>query len=205
MTFKTKLLLVIISVLFIAGGTILYIGEKSNQITYGNMLRFHVIANSDSIYDQKVKLQVRNEIIEYMKPYFSHVETSAEAANMVRKQASAIERVADNCLGAHKAGYSARVELGDFNFPAKAYGNLVLPEGKYQAVRVVLGEGEGRNWWCVLFPPLCFVDLSNSVAVQVKEPKPIEEIHQVSVKPVQVEIRFRLLDWWKKVGGEFTL
>ncbi|MDD2497161.1 MAG: stage II sporulation protein R [Desulfitobacteriaceae bacterium] len=202
---RSKLILIAIIVLLFAGGVFWYDREKSNQVTRGDLLRFHVIANSDSVYDQKIKLLVRDEVIKYMEPYLSHAQTAQEAASIVQKQSPAIEKVADNCLGAHNVGYSARVDLGNFNFPVKAYGNLVLPEGKYQAMRVVLGEGEGQNWWCVLFPPLCFIDISNSIAVREKEPEPLEETHQVSVKPVQVEIRFRILDWWKKVGGNFTL
>jgi stage II sporulation protein R len=202
---KSKLIMITIIVLLFAGGVLWYGWEKSNQVTQGDLLRFHVIANSDSVYDQKIKLLVRDEVIKYMEPYLSQAQTAEEAASIVQKQSSVIEKVADNCLGARKVGYSARVELGNFNFPVKAYGNLILPEGKYQAMRVVLGEGQGQNWWCVLFPPLCFIDISNSIAVRPKEPEPVEETHQVSVKPVQMEIRFRILDWWKKVEDNFSL
>lgn len=202
---RSKLIKITITVLLFAGGVFWYGWEKSNQVTRGDLLRFHVIANSDSVYDQKIKLLVRDEVIKYMEPYLSQAQTAEEAASIVQKQSPVIKQVADNCLGAHEVGYNAHVELGNFNFPVKAYGNLILPEGKYQAMRVVLGEGQGKNWWCVLFPPLCFIDISNSIAVRQKEPKPVEETHQVSVKPVQMEIRFRILDWWKKLGQDFTL
>jgi len=160
-----------------------------------NLIRLHVIANSDAPYDQKVKLLVRDEVIKFMAPYFKDAQTVEEARKTVLEQLPEIKKAADACLASLGQDYQAKAELGSFNFPAKAYGDFVLPSGRYEAVRVVLGEGKGRNWWCVLYPPLCFIDISSTLAVNVRDlPEGGDGVRQVNAQPVHVEVRFKLLE-----------
>ncbi|MGI6686007.1 MAG: stage II sporulation protein R [Bacillota bacterium] len=194
---KRKKFITLVVILIIGAGGFWYGYQELNAtpMTDNNLIRLHVIANSDSPYDQKIKLLVRDEIIKKMAPYLKDVKTVTEARSVTLKQLPEIKKSADNCLASLGEVYDASVELGGFTFPAKAYGDLVLPAGKYEAVRVVLGEGKGRNWWCVLYPPLCFIDISSTFAVNVRDlPESEERVQQVNAEPVQVVVRFKLLD-----------
>lgn len=118
--------------------------------------RLHIIANSDSAADQAVKLQVRDAVVEYLTPLVSQAADSAEAEAIVAAELPNLERLAAGICQDY--GYGCRGEVGSFDFPAKRYGQTVLPAGEYRALRLNLGEAAGHNWWCVIFPPLCFVD-----------------------------------------------
>lgn len=198
-----KRIIILLATLTIGVGGFWYGYQEYNAKPMGanNLIRLHVIANSDSAYDQKVKLLVRDEVIKYMAPYLQKTTTIEEARQAARENLPGIKKSAENCLAALGENYQTRVEMGDYNFPAKAYGDLVLPSGEYEAVRVVLGNGDGRNWWCVLYPPLCFIDISSTVAVTVRDmPETGEEVLQVNSQPAQVVVRFKL---WEEVRGLF--
>lgn len=126
--------------------------------------RLHIIANSDSAADQAVKLQVRDAVVEYLTPLLAEVDTQAEAEAIVTRELPQLERLAAGITA--DFGYGAAGEIGTFGFPAKRYGHIVMPAGDYRALRLVLGEGAGHNWWCVLFPPLCFVDECGTVCAR---------------------------------------
>jgi stage II sporulation protein R len=189
--------LVLMAIILMGVGGFCYGYQELNAapMTKSNLIRLHVIANSDSVYDQKVKLLVRDEVINQMAPYLKEANTAKEARSIALQQLPEIKKAADNFLASLGQQYQASVELGNYNFPAKAYGDFVLPSGNYEALRVVLGEGEGRNWWCVLYPPLCFIDISSTIAVNVRDlPENWERVEQVSGEPMQVVVRFKLWD-----------
>ncbi len=121
---------------------------------YG-VLRLHVVANSDSLRDQTVKLKVRDSILELMKTKFAGVDNVAEASRIAEMNLQDIQNAATATLAEYDQHYEAEASLGSFDFPTRFYGSQVFPSGNYTAVRVVLGNGAGQNWWCVLFPPLC--------------------------------------------------
>lgn len=126
-----------------------------------SVLRLHVIANSDSLADQALKMEVKNQIVKVMQAEFSTADSKQEAWERAIRNKAVIEETARQVLAEWGYSYPVQVEIGEYQFPTKAYGNLVLPQGKYDAVRVVLGQGQGQNWWCVLFPPLCMVSSSD--------------------------------------------
>lgn len=123
-----------------------------------NLIRLHVVANSDSPSDQALKLEVRDAILEASGQLFS-VEAPSDAEAQVRANLPLFKQVAENVLNAAGYDYPVEVEYGVFAFPERAYGALVLPAGDYEALRIVLGTGGGANWWCILFPPLCYLDV----------------------------------------------
>jgi stage II sporulation protein R len=131
--------------------------------------RLHIIANSNSAQDQAVKLMVRDAVVEYLTPLLTDVQERTQAEAVITENLPQLEALATAITTDY--GYAAAGEIGTFDFPAKRYGQIVLPAGEYQALRLVLGEGEGHNWWCVLFPPLCFVDecANLSVSEELKE------------------------------------
>lgn len=147
-------------VLSLLGGGFWWYNQAQTSLPE-SVLRLHVIANSDSAADQALKLEVKNGVVAVMKPEFSATRDLQEARQLAEQKSTAIERAARQVVAAHGYDYPVQVAVGDFAFPTKAYGNLVLPQGEYTAVRVIIGEGQGQNWWCVLFPPLCMVSSSD--------------------------------------------
>ena len=121
--------------------------------TAEGVLRLHVIANSDSPADQAVKLRVRDAILRCMEPG----ESVQDAEAFVMAHGGELLAAAEQTLRENGFSYSAQLMLGTFDFPDRTYGGTLYPAGEYEALRVVLGRGEGQNWWCVLFPPLCIV------------------------------------------------
>lgn len=129
------------------------------------LIRFHVLANSDSVEDQNVKLKVRDAVVSYLTPYLKDVSDMSVARQIILEHHDDLIGVAQRVLINNGATYPVRIEHGIFEFPIKSYGSITLPAGKYEAVRILLGKAEGKNWWCILFPPLCFIDVTNAAAI----------------------------------------
>ena len=160
-------------------------------------LRFHVIANSDGAYDQTVKLKVRDAVLAMVTPELSRCGSPQEAEAAVKAKKEEIEAAAEAVLAAYDVDYGAKVAIGESLFPTKSYGDITLSAGSYRAVRVILGEGKGKNWWCVLYPPLCFVELNDDVAVAVRSENTTKEkgdILSVNASPTKTKIRFKLAE-----------
>lgn len=121
-------------------------------------LRLHVIANSDSDLDQAVKLLVRDEVLELTSGEFSGLNTARAAETLARTELEPIERAAEAVLRRNGFSYGAEAYVTRERFPDREYGSVLYPENEYCAVKIVLGEGAGANWWCLLFPPLCIQD-----------------------------------------------
>ncbi len=119
----------------------------------GDIIRLHIIAASDSAKDQEMKLKVRDAVIEEFSKEMQAVKSARAAEAVIRENTARLEGAA------RRAGHSGKVsiEISDFEFPDRVYSGTLLPSGEYRAVRIVLGEGKGENWWCVMYPPLCFV------------------------------------------------
>ncbi|MGO0122033.1 stage II sporulation protein R [Desulfothermobacter acidiphilus] len=124
----------------------------------GNFIRIHIVANSDAPGDQWLKYRVRDAVITAMAPEFQGVSRVTEAREKVEANLERIREVAQAEVRAAGKDYPVEVGYGHFIFPERSYGQLTLPAGEYEAVRVVLGAGQGQNWWCVLFPPLCLME-----------------------------------------------
>ena len=118
-----------------------------------NLVRLHIIANSDSDADQSVKLKVRNAVLESMDERLKN-----ESRNEIIGNLDEAEKIANDVLRENGFKYTARAVYGKFDFPKKQYKNMTLPAGEYYGVRIILGEGAGHNWWCVMYPPLCVAD-----------------------------------------------
>lgn len=135
-----------------------------------NLIRFHVVANSNSPADQAVKYHVRDSVVSAMSGKFDQVENIEQARNITRKNLDYIQQLAVQEARAGGKDYPVTVKMGRYMFPARTYQNnlydFTLPAGKYEAVRIILGRGAGANWWCVLFPPLCFVDPAGVVPAE---------------------------------------
>ncbi|MGI6037249.1 MAG: stage II sporulation protein R [Limnochordia bacterium] len=145
-------------------------GGSPLAFTRDNLLRLHVVAHSNSVLDQEAKLEVRDAILREVEPLLDGVSTGEEAQRIIRDHLPRLERAARITLAQGPTGdRPVELQLDRFAFPHRNYGSLALPAGEYDALRVVIGDGAGENWWCVLFPPLCFLE-EEVVAVQ-----PVEE------------------------------
>jgi stage II sporulation protein R len=130
-------------------------------------IRLRILANSDGTQDQLVKRQIRDTIVEQMNQWVTALEdpqSLEQARALIRTHLPELNALVGSELEKRGIQYSYNVELGVVPFPTKLYGGTVYPAGEYEAVRVTLGEGKGQNWWCVLFPPLCFIDAGSGDA-----------------------------------------
>ncbi|BCZ44486.1 stage II sporulation protein R [Clostridium gelidum] len=127
-----------------------------------SLIRFHVIANSDNEEDQNLKLKVKNKVIDYLYPYLNNSQSLDESRQIIKDRMQEVKKLAEEVIKDNNYEYDIQVELSRENFPDKSYGNITLPQGNYEAFRIIIGDGQGKNWWCVMFPPLCFVDESKA-------------------------------------------
>lgn len=132
-----------------------YIGDSQNQ--YEGIVRLHVLANSDTVEDQALKLKVRDAVIEYMEKQ-DDLNSAGEARKYLSENLNRLEEIAEGVIASEGYDYSARANLGVRYIPEKAYGGITFPAGNYEALNITIGRGEGENWWCVLFPPLCLLE-----------------------------------------------
>lgn len=127
------------------------------------LFRLHVIANSNSKEDQNLKYLVRDELISYMNTLCSNISSKEQAIAIANEHLDDFQKIANDVISQNGFNYSAKVQIGNFAFPTKTYGDISLPAGYYDALKVELGKAEGKNWWCVMFPSLCFVDINNGI------------------------------------------
>lgn len=162
----------------------------------GEIVRLHVIANSDTEADQALKLKVRDSVLAATDQALSKAENGFDAGKIAQENLSVMKQAALETIQKSGYSYSVKVEYGVFPFPVKSYGSITLPAGDYNAVRVIIGEGKGHNWWCVMFPPLCFVNETYS------EVKP-EGLQKLSAETRDIlshtgtpefQIKFKLLE-----------
>jgi|GEM_PF-1477411 stage II sporulation protein R len=136
--------------------------REGDTIGLGRIIRFRVIAASDSPFDQAVKLKVRDDVLEYLRPELQGAGSEPAAAAVISGQLTGIRQVARRTVQAAGSDKPVQVFYGVTAFPNKTYGSVFFPSGNYQALKIVIGAGQGHNWWCVLFPPLCYVDLTQA-------------------------------------------
>ena len=152
---------IFISAIFVALAiTIAYSVEAYDGLSEINdkVIRLHVLANSDSPDDQELKYKVRNKIITTFNEEFEDINNKTESSNIIIEKIHQIRCEAEEIINEEGYNYDVDVYYGNYKFPRKIYKEIVLPEGYYDAVRIEIGRAEGSNWWCVMFPPLCFVD-----------------------------------------------
>ena len=140
------------------------------------LIRFHVIANSDEEKDQALKLKVRDEVLTYISPKLKNSKSIEESREIIKNENENMINIAKNIVIKNGYNYSVESTLSKEYFPVKTYGNITLPQGKYEAYRILIGEGNGQNWWCVMFPPLCFVDVSKGNIAYEETEKSMKEV-----------------------------
>lgn len=163
---KKKLNFILILTILIFLYIVLLSFNYSQAISYNlsdSVFRLHIIANSDSSADQELKLKVRDKIIEYMNTLTSSSSDKKDVISMVNNHLDSFKEIALNTIKENGYNYDVNIEIGNFHFPTKSYGDISFPAGNYDALKIEIGDAIGQNWWCVLFPPLCFVNSSIGV------------------------------------------
>ncbi len=150
--------LLLMAFLTMPGGPAEAAAHQNNGI-HSQVFRLHVIANSDSAADQAAKLRVRDAILARERVYMADAATPQEARLLLMEDGAGLLRTVEAALRECGMEYGASLEVGVFPFPEREYGAVTYPAGEYDALRVVLGAGKGQNWWCVMFPPLCILEL----------------------------------------------
>lgn len=145
-------------------------------------IRLRILANSDSEKDQEVKREIRDAVNDEINRWVEELTSLEEARHVMTSRLDEIEKIAQQILIEKGLDYSLNVEFGKAQFPTKLYGQFLYPAGTYEAIVITLGNGSGANWWCVLFPPLCFLDFSNSLAVSEGIEEFGEEAEQVKIE-----------------------
>lgn len=204
---KVKMVIILSFLLFIYT-TICALSYAKNVSTdiANNVFRLHVIANSDSEEDQNLKYKVRNNLLSYMNEICKNCETKQEAISSVEKNKEIFKQIALDTIRSEGFSYDVNINIGNFEFPTKDYGDISLPAGFYDALRVEIGEAKGQNWWCVMFPPLCFVDVTSGVVPE--ESKELlennlseEEFALVSdSSDSEIQFKFKLLEFFNQNG-----
>lgn len=157
----------------------------------GSLVRLHVIADSDSAEEQAIKLRVRDAVLAYLEPKLEDASTSAAAQEIISGELDGIASAAESAA----EGRAVSVSLGEEYYPTRDYGTFALPAGRYESLRVTLGSGQGHNWWCVVFPPLCLSAAEAEDAFSELD----EGTRSVIAESDGVQFRFKLLELW----GEF--
>lgn len=149
---KIWVLTLTVCLLFLFIGVLPVHGEAE---IYDNVLRLHILANSDSEEDQALKLKVRDAILKRGEGLFDSCQNREEAAARVRENEEMLLETAKHVIAEEGYDYPVRIELGEEEYPTRTYGSICFPSGNYLSLRILIGSGEGENWWCVLFPPIC--------------------------------------------------
>lgn len=163
------------------------------------VVRLHVLANSDSEEDQALKLKVRDRLLAYTEPVLKEAADRREAEALLRGQLLELERVAQEEIRANGYDYEVSARLEDTAFPTREYEGFHLPAGRYLALRLVIGEGAGKNWWCVVFPPLCAAAAEKVPAAALAAGLSQEQVGLITEENQGYVLKSKLLEFWGEV------
>ena len=207
---KKYLLLLIVSVAFLLLSAYSYVNAVSNNLA-DSVFRLHVIANSDSEEDQNLKYKVRDSLIGYMNTLTNDMNTKDEVIKIAGKHIQDFKDIAQNVVKENGYNYEVNVEIGNLSFPTKTYGDISFPSGFYDALKVEIGKAEGQNWWCVMFPPLCFVDVSSGVVPEESKENleanlGDEEYSIISDSEENgfTSIKFKIIEFFENIGTKLA-
>lgn len=202
---KMVMVLSLLLFIYITICAISYAQNVSTDIA-SSVFRLHVIANSDSKEDQNLKLIVRDKLLAYMNSICENCTTKQDAIYIVRENQNTFEQIAADTIKEQGFSYPVKINIGNFEFPTKNYGDISLPAGYYDALRVEIGEAKGQNWWCVMFPPLCFVDISSGVVPDESKELMENSLTQEEFALVsehsdsEIQFKFKLLEFFHHAG-----
>ena len=203
---KIKNLLIIILLLFIYCiiCALSYVNAVSTDIQ-NSVFRLHVIANSDSDEDQNLKYIVRDKVLEYINSISNSSMTKDEVIALANENINEIQKIAENTIHENGYNYSVKLNIGNFSFPTKKYGDITFPAGFYDALKIEIGEAKGHNWWCVMFPPLCFVDVTSGIVPEeskqtIRDNLSEEEYKLLSENSGNMNFKFKIVEMFQDIS-----
>ena len=201
---KRFFIVIILFSFFVFISALSYVNAVSQNIS-DNVFRLHVIANSDSEEDQNLKYKVRDAVLEYLYNLASNCSSKDEVIKLANEHQNEFYKIAKQVIQENGYNYDVNIRIGNFEFPTKTYGDISLPAGNYDALRIEIGEAKGQNWWCVMFPPLCFVDVSSGVVPDeskeiMQENLDEEEYNLISdTESTDVKFKFSLIEFFQNI------
>ena len=197
--FKRFFLIFLLLIFFIFFSIFSYAKTVSTNLE-NNIFRLHILANSDTPKDQSLKLKVRDNIINYLENLCINCNSKTEYISIINNNVDNLKDIATQTIIENGYTYSVNIEIGNFYFPTKEYGNISYPAGFYDGLRIKIGEASGQNWWCSLFPPLCFTDISSGI-IDEKASKNLEnnisseEFSIISSNKTVYKLKFKLIEF----------
>ncbi|OOB80507.1 MAG: stage II sporulation protein R [Epulopiscium sp. Nuni2H_MBin003] len=152
------------------------------------VIRFHVVANSNITYDQLLKENVRDNVLTYMEPLLSQSQDLQQSKQILLDNMDIMQNIATEVVENWGMDYEVKIEISNADFPTRRYGDVVFPAGEYEACRILIGDAIGENWWCIMYPPLCYVDVATGVV-------PKEEVDEYEICQQPYKIGFKLVEW----------
>lgn len=188
--------ILLISFIFISINS--YAGSISEDLS-NNFFRLHILANSDSEQDQALKIKVRDNIIAYMNTLTYSGLSKEDVISLTNEHLADFKKIAQETILSEGYNYDISLNIGNFYFPTKVYGNISLPAGYYDALKIEIGEAKGKNWWCSLFPPLCFVDISSGVideeaTKELQENLSEEDFAIITSDSETIKLKFKIVE-----------
>lgn len=199
----TTIVLLFLYILYPGSGTEAQVSNSSQAVKEipDEAIRLRILANSNSDADQQLKRLIRDEVNAQINSWVKDMTDIEEARDLIEEQLPEIKKTVARVLNDQGKSQGFNVEYSDeISFPAKLYGSYLYPAGQYEAVLITLGEGEGENWWCVLFPPLCFLDFSSGTSVAEAEvnadAEPVDVVADAPLEEEKPKVKFFLLEWF---------
>ena len=197
-------LLIILFIFFIFFSSFNYVKSVSSDLS-DSIFRLHIIANSDSKEDQELKLKVRDSVINYMNKIIPENTKKENIIFIVNEHLQGFKEIAEKTIKENGFDYVVNINIDNFYFPTKTYGDISFPSGNYDGLRIEIGSSSGQNWWCVLFPPLCFVSPTNGIVPddsknELKENINSEEYQIISsgnkedYEDLDIKFKFKLIE-----------
>lgn len=199
--FKHIVLLIFLLSLYVFIAAQSYVVAISADLSNA-VFRLHVIANSDTNEDQELKLKVRDSLLNYMNRICSSCTTKEEAISIAIQNKDEFQKIAEQTILENGYNYPVKININNFYFPTKNYGDISLPAGMYDALRVEIGEAKGKNWWCVMFPSLCFVDISSGTVDEKAKVELEGELQEESysviseTKKPDIKFKFKIIEFF---------
>ena len=202
--FKRLLLLLVLLFIYTFTCAFSYVNAVSSNIQ-DSVFRLHVIANSNSEEDQNLKYIVRDKVLEYINSISGNQSSKEEIIKLANEHIDKIQEIAENTIKENGYNYEVKLNIGNFAFPTKTYGDISFPAGYYDALKIEIGKAQGQNWWCVMFPPLCFVDVTSGIVPEeskeiIKENLSDEEYELVSENNNEVRFKFKIVEMFQNIG-----
>jgi len=195
-----EIVLMLLLAAFLASGAL---ALQTEQALSDKVVRLHVLANSDSEEDQALKLKVRDRLLSRVEPLLESAADRHEAEALLRGRLLELERVAEEEIRANGYAYDVDVRLEDTMFPTREYEGFTLPAGKYLALRVLIGEGAGRNWWCVVFPPLCAAAAEEVPETALAAGLSSSQVGLITEENNGYVLKSKLVEFWGELQARF--